>query len=98
MFGPFYRVNDSPETIQKIKESGELWGKPPRGPFQSDFPKVKAYAGNLPDGVKGFEFETEVAPDDGCVPWKPTWSNGRRGVIVEGEYTKIKARIIRQNV
>jgi hypothetical protein len=98
MFGPFYRVNDSAETIRRIRETGELWGKPPAGIFQSDFPKVKAYAGHLPDGIIGFEFETEVAPDEGSVPSKPTWSNGRPGVVVQGEHAKIKARIIRQNV
>ena len=98
MFGPYYRVNDSNETIHKIAQTGELWGKAPTGTFRSDFPKVKAYAGGLPEGVTGFEFETEVAPDAGCVPSKPTWSNGRPGVIVEGNHAKIKVRVISEKL
>lgn len=99
MFGPFYRVGDSPATVKKIMETGELRGRAPRNIFQSDVPKVKAYAGHLPRGVTGFEFETDVEPDSGCVPDKPTWSNGGRvGVTIEGGDAKIRVRILKQNV
>jgi len=100
MHGPYYRVGDSPEVVRKILESGELWGSAPRNIFQSDFPKVKAFAGHLPSGESGFEFETEVAPDDGCHPDKPTWSGipNRAGVWTDGAYARINVRVVRQTV
>jgi hypothetical protein len=100
MYGPFHRLNDPPEVIRKILESGELWGKPPRNIFQSDIPTVKAYAGRLPSGAVGIEFETEVPPDYGHVPTKPTWSvkPKRRGIECDGEYAKIKVHILKQTV
>jgi hypothetical protein len=96
MFGPFYRP-DPPHIVRRIVESGELWGMSPRNVFRSDTPKVKAYSGHLPSGIVGFEFETEVEPDRGCVPGKPTWSNGpkRKGIVVEGEYAKIKVTVLK---
>jgi hypothetical protein len=65
MFGPYYRVGDPPDVVRKIIKSGELRGTPPRNIFQSDFPKVKAYSGHLPEGERGFEFETDVPPATG---------------------------------
>ena len=41
MPGPFHRFNDSPETVKKILESGELWGQSPSNIAASDFPKVR---------------------------------------------------------
>ena len=100
MYGPFYRVNDPPDVVQKILESGELWGRSPRNVFQSDIPKVKAFAGRLPSDAAGFEFETEVPPDTGHVPTKPTWSGRtkRRGIECDGEYAKIKVHVLKQTV
>lgn len=57
------------------------------------WPKVKAYVGPLPPGVRGVEFETEVAPDFGGPPGQAFWSGPRRGVVVEGDYAKIKVRV-----
>jgi hypothetical protein len=96
VFGPYYR-SDPPSVVRKIVQSGELWGAAPRGYFRSDIPKVKAYAGHLPKDVRGFEFETEVEPDSGGVPDKPTWSYGRNrpGVIVEGEYARIRVNVLK---
>jgi hypothetical protein len=100
MYGPFHRLVDSPELARKIMASNELWGKSPRNIFQSDIPKVKAYAGPLPPDAIGIEFETEVRPDNGCVPTKPTWSAKprRRGIECDGEYAKIKVNILKQTV
>ena len=75
MYGPFYRVNDTPEVVRHILATGELWGTKPGNYFRSDTPKVKAYQGKLPDGAKGIEFETDIAPDTGSVPGQPVWSN-----------------------
>jgi hypothetical protein len=108
MYGPFHRINDSPETVKKIIESGELWGQSPRNIGASNFPKVKAYEGKLPAGRIGIEFETEVEPDEATPPGQPMWSmeSGHPGVqrievVVEGrleEYVKIKVRLLRQTV
>jgi hypothetical protein len=93
MFGPFHRRIDSEDVIRKIEASGELWGTSPRNILQSDFPKAMAYRGPLPDGQRGFEFETDVEPDRGCPPDQAYWSNGRPGVKVEGAYAKIQVRL-----
>lgn len=99
-FGPFHRLTNSQEEVQKVLDSGEIWGRSPRNIFQSDIPKVKAYAGPLPSGVEGFEFETDVRPDVGHVPDKPTWAAKpkRTGIESDGVYAKIKVRILRQTV
>src|SRR5687768_2258457 len=62
MFGPFYRRDrpDGAKILRAVLETGELGGRPPRG---SDVPSVKAYAGELPDGERGFEFYTPAEPD-----------------------------------
>jgi hypothetical protein len=100
MFGPFHRLTNSPEEVRKILESGEIWGATPRNIFQSDIPKVKAFAGHLPADRTGIEFETEVPPDKGHVPGKPTWSARpkRPGIECRGDHAKIKVRILRQTV
>jgi hypothetical protein len=79
-------------------QTGELRGGAPRNIFQSDIPKVKAYDGHLPQGVQGFEFETSVSPDTGCVPGKPTWSNGRPGVMIQTDVAVIEVHVLKQNV
>jgi hypothetical protein len=100
MYGPFYRLTDSLDEVRKVLDSGELWGMSPRNIFQSDIAKVKAFAGKLPRGAKGFEFETAVRPDDGHVPGKPTWAAEpkRDGIKSEGAYAKIKVKVLRQTV
>lgn len=80
-YGPFHRLGDSAESIKGILISGELRGNPPTHIFRSDIPKVQAYEGPLPEGYKGFEFLTPVAPDAGHVPGKPTWSPHSPGVV-----------------
>jgi hypothetical protein len=81
-----------------IVKSGELWGRSPRNCNASNFPKAKAYRGPLPDGVVGFEFVTDVAPDKGGVPDKPTWCHKPRprpGVVIEDDFAKIKVKVAR---
>jgi hypothetical protein len=97
MYGPFHRMGDSEEVIRKIRESGELWGLPARNSFQSDIAAAKAYAGPLPDGAQGIEFETEVPPDRGHVPGQPIWSvvPPRAGIVFDGTWAKIKVRVLR---
>ena len=100
MYGPFHRLVDSPDEVRKILDSGEIWGTAPRNFFQSDIPKVKAYAGKLPTDAKGIEFETAVRPDHGHVPGKPTWAAKpkRAGIRCDGHYAKIKVHVLRQTV
>ena|ERR1041384_1053996 len=89
----YFKLTHSAEFIKKVVESGELWGQPNRNIYRSEIQKVTAYDGALPEGRDGFEFETDVEPDRGCVPGKPNWSNGRPGVVIEGNYAKIKVRV-----
>jgi hypothetical protein len=100
MFGPFHRLTVSHDEVRNILQTGEIWGATPRNIFQSDIPKVKAYEGPLPAGAVGIEFETEVPPDNGHVPGKPTWSATpeRPGVMCDGDYAKIKVHVLRQTV
>jgi hypothetical protein len=100
MYGPYYRVGDSPDVVRKIVETGELWGKSPRNIFQSNIPKVKAYRGELPPGISGIQFETEIPPDRGSVPDKPTWSAipTRHGIRVDGDFAKIKVHVVKETV
>jgi len=100
MYGPFHRLIDSPDEVRMILESKEIWGMAPRNLFQSDIPKVKAYDGKLPAEARGIEFETEVQPDSGHVPGKPTWSAKpkRAGIRCDGDYAKIKVHVLRQTV
>jgi hypothetical protein len=100
MFGPFHRLTNSADEVRKVLVSDELWGKSPGNFFQSDIPKVKAYDGKLPDGAKGFEFETPAKPDHGHVPGKPTWAAKpkRSGVESDSAFAKIKVHVLRQTV
>ncbi|WP_052026796.1 hypothetical protein [Rhodovulum sp. PH10] len=49
------------DAVRQV-ETGEIWGRPARG---SDIPSVKAYRGPMPDGRRGIEFTTPVAPQPG---------------------------------
>ncbi len=62
LFGPFYRRDrtDGARIIAGVLATGVLGGCAPRG---SDIPAVKAYAGELPDGVRGFELYAFAEPD-----------------------------------
>ena len=89
MFGPFFRLKSPTQTfdVAKLQEqTGEMWGRAPRN---SDIPKVQAWEGPLPEGKQGVEFYTDVAPDTGGAPGRPTWSGPRPGVRVEDDYAKI---------
>jgi RHS repeat-associated protein len=91
----YHRVESTTQTtdIARLQEeTGEIWGRAPRG---SDIPKVQAYRGPLPEGRRGIEFITDVAPDPGGVPFLPTWSGPRAGVRVEDGFAKICAVITR---
>jgi RHS repeat-associated protein len=59
----YHRLGDSLDAVNKIYQTGELWGAPARNIYQSDIPKVKANWGPLQPGEQGFEFTTPVRPD-----------------------------------
>lgn len=88
--------------VRLVVASGELWGRPPRNFNRSETPKAKAYRGRLPKDVWGFEFETDVVPDPGGVPDKPTWSHynkkQRPGVVVEDDWAKIKVKVLKVQI
>jgi hypothetical protein len=94
-FGPFHRLESPTQTPAVARQqavSGEIWGRAPR---YSDRPQVQAYGGPLPEGARGIEFHTAIAPDPGGVPWLPTWSGPRPGVRIEGDFAKISCWITR---
>jgi hypothetical protein len=91
----YHRLASTTQTAADAamqEASGEIWGRAPR---DSDIPKVKAYPGPLPPGAKGVEFTTDVEPDRGSRPSLPAWSGPRAGVIVEGDFAKIRVTIIK---
>ena len=88
-------MGDSPEAIKSIQATGELVGNPARNYMASPFPKVKAYEGPLPEGKKGFEFFTNVAPDIGHVPGQPVWMPTRPGVIERNGQAVIQCSVVK---
>lgn len=82
-YGPFHRRSEWwPEEIEKICSSSQIRGKPRGNFFAGLIPAVKAWDGELPDGIVGVEFFTEVEPDPDGVPGWPEWREGRPGVRV----------------
>ena len=99
-FGPFHRrTNKDPSENEKVETSGEVWGRPRGNIYAGLFPAVKAWAGELPEGVIGFEFYTNVEPDQGRSPEWPQWSEGRPGVRVidEGELVAISVIVTKRH-
>jgi RHS repeat-associated protein len=88
----YHRYADAGEA-REVRRSGELWGGPPRNIYASDIPQVKAYTGPLPEGAKGIEFTTPVAPDPQTAPGRATWSGPRPGVRVEDGTAKIPVHV-----
>jgi RHS repeat-associated protein len=94
-YGPFHRIGDSPEVIQQIIDSGELWGRPSR--FDRWTPVVQAYSGPFPvdDVFKGggFEFYTRLPAYSGTGLSRPgqgvAWAAGNEGVRFDEEWAKI---------
>ena len=96
-----YHRRQSPSQLPWLaalqQRTGEIWGSYNRDMMggRSPFPSVNAYVGPLPDGDKGIEFTTDVPPDRNTPPSFARWTGPRDGVIIEGDYAKIKATIIR---
>ncbi len=81
-FGPYHRRSAAfPDENEKVCSSGQIWGKP-RGQYGGDIPSVKAWDEELPRGIVGVEFFTDVEPDPWGVPGWPEWTQGRPGVII----------------
>jgi hypothetical protein len=82
-FGPFHRRSlRNPSENELIAASGKIWGKPRGNYFAGIVPCVKAWEGQLPPGIVGIEFYTDIQPDPWSVPGWPEWSQGRPDVIV----------------
>jgi hypothetical protein len=94
-FGPFHRLESptqTPEDARQQEESGEIWGRAPRG---RPWPAVKAFRGSLGDGQRGVEFYTNVSPDApnrGQNYWTPAFNEGVR---LEDGYAKIDCVIVK---
>jgi hypothetical protein len=70
------------EEIEDICKSGEVRGRPRRNYFAGYIAAVKAWDGELPHGVVGVEFYTDIPPDADGIPGSREWSEGRKGVRV----------------
>ncbi len=91
IYGPFYRIEADGEVSKLQVENKEIWGKVSRNFYQSAYPKVKAYTKWIGgESAKGIIFTTEVAPDTNAPPGWALWSGEREGIIIDGEYAKIK--------
>lgn len=94
----FFRLASDTQTaaIAALQlESGEIWGRRNAHTYQAIRPSVDAYIGSLPDGAEGIEFQTEIEPDPGSPPGRARWTGPRDGVVVDGEWAKIRATIVR---
>lgn len=88
------------DELERVKSTGELWGKAMRACQGNGGACVKALVGPLPDGVKGFTFITSVNPSasryffgaPGCL-----WNEDDEGVFDvpgEGSIVGIKVEVI----
>jgi hypothetical protein len=91
-WGPYHRLKSGTQTddvAELQRESGELWGKVARSGV---LPQAKAFRGALGAHDHGVEFFSEEPPDLGRFGYL-TWSPGRRGVWLDGEYAKIRIKV-----
>lgn len=84
----------TPETALLQVQSGEVWGRPPRG---SLIPQVQAYTGTL-QNRRGIDFTTDTEPHPNGSPFEVRWYlNLTPGVLQrfqnEEEFACIKAAI-----
>lgn len=91
----FHRRESPTQTAADAAQqvaSGEIWGKPPRF-GNPNIPCVQAYRGPLPEGTRGIEFTTKVAPDEGTAPHEARWTGTRPGVDVKADFARIRVHI-----
>lgn len=90
----YHKTGVSADTVKKIISSGELHGAAPKNFYASDIPAVQAYNGPLPDGKSGFEFTTDVPPDNGGHPHIKHWTGPRQGVkVIDGDRAIISCTV-----
>jgi hypothetical protein len=94
----YHRVqsaSQTPSLAAQQQRTGEIWGSYNRDMMggRSPFPSVDAFPGPLPEGEKGIEFTTEVPRDSGTPSRVARWTGPRVGVIVEGDYARIRVAI-----
>ena len=89
----YHRLQSTTQTAEHAalqEQSGELWSRTNRG---GHGPSVDAYLGPLPPGARGVEFTTDTPPDTGTPPGYARWTGPRSGVIVEGDFAKIRIEV-----
>jgi hypothetical protein len=94
----YHRVASPSQPVDiaaQQETTGEIWGRCNRDMMggRAPFPSVDAYVGPLPPRVLGIEFVTDVPPDPHTPPWLARWTGPRNGVIIEGDYAKIRVRV-----
>ncbi len=98
-YGPFHRLESptqSPAVASLIEQSGELMGTGMRqvGGGRSPNPVAQAYVGPLPEGARGVEFFTPVAPTSGSRPGAADWYRGTDGVRdVDSDWVSIPVEV-----
>jgi RHS repeat-associated protein len=101
LFGPFHRLESptqTPAVAALIEQSGELWGTSMRqvGGGRSMIPVAQAYTGPLPQGARGIEFYTTVAPASGSRPGAANWYRGTDGVDdIDDDWVSIPVQVIK---
>lgn len=95
----FHRLADLNE-MTKVRRSGELWGKARAVAFGNGPASVKAYVGPLPNGARGYAFETETPPTRFGMHLgmrKAEWVEGSPGVLSvagQNDYVKIEVEML----
>lgn len=83
MPGPYHRLESPTQTSAvaiEQTESGEIWGRTPRGGI---VPTVQAYPLSLPAARRGVEFTTPIDPYPNGSPLEVRWYLGRTPGVEE---------------
>jgi hypothetical protein len=89
-----------PDDVAALQEAtGEIWGSYNRDMMggRAPFPSVDAYVGPLPPGARGIEFTTDLPPNPHLPPYRARWTGPREGVIIEGDYAKIRVTVTKNS-
>lgn len=85
----YYRPESPTQTADDAARQVELREIAGVAARASPAARVRAYAGRLPKGMRGVEFDTDVAPDDASPPGEARWTGPRLGIVVEDRIAKL---------
>jgi hypothetical protein len=90
----FYRPESPAQTAKDAAKQEELREIQAVAPTHSTVSRIRAYSGRLPKGMRGVEFDTDVAPDDGSPPGEARWTGPRLGIVVEDRVAKLSVNAV----